>query len=170
MHIYRGGGGSLALVAPVARRHLPVVARAHVLDRILHIYIYIYIYIYISIYIYLYIYIYMRGGISLALVAPVPRRVHVLDGILRSEGIAPLTHGRVRPFHQKSTYPMQLTLGPNVVQIRSRKTLKFRGEDFIYIYIYICVSIYVQSEEIAPLTYDKESHRQYLTGNRSVDI
>ena len=31
-------------------------------------------------------------------------------------------HGGVRPFHQTSTYLTQLTLGPYVVQIRSRNS------------------------------------------------
>ena len=36
-------------------------------------------------------------------------------------------HGRVRPFHQKSTCITQLTLGPIEVQIWSRNTLELRG-------------------------------------------
>ena len=38
-------------------------------------------------------------------------------------------YGGVRPFHQKSTCLAQLTLGPNVVQIWLRNTLKFGGNE-----------------------------------------
>ena len=40
-------------------------------------------------------------------------------------------HGGVRPSRQKSSFLTQSTLGPNVVQIWSRYTLKFRGNEIL---------------------------------------
>jgi len=48
--------------------------------------------------------------------------------VIRAEGKRlGLPHGGVRPSHQKSTGLTQLTLGPYVVQIWSRNTLKQAG-------------------------------------------
>jgi hypothetical protein len=42
------------------------------------------------------------------------------DGATRGLALKPLPHGRVRPFHQKSTCLRQLTLGPYAMQTWSR--------------------------------------------------
>ena len=43
--------------------------------------------------------------------------------------LSPLSHGGVRPLHQKPTCLMQLTLGPHAVHIWSRNPLELKGNE-----------------------------------------